>query len=128
VGAQSPNGDLVATCMSPQSRKRHVSAQLGLGRSLEEVLGEMRMVAAPAVAHQLRGSLPELLRHESTIPWPWACHETGDGSGTAARAGAHSSSLINRGCGDGADDDMPSNLRRPNGTHQSPTADLCNSS
>jgi glycerol-3-phosphate dehydrogenase (NAD(P)+) len=38
-------GDLVATCMSPQSRNRHVGEQLGLGRSLEEVLGEMRMVA-----------------------------------------------------------------------------------
>jgi glycerol-3-phosphate dehydrogenase (NAD(P)+) len=38
-------GDLVATCMSPQSRNRHVGEQLGLGRSLDEVLGEMRMVA-----------------------------------------------------------------------------------
>jgi glycerol-3-phosphate dehydrogenase (NAD(P)+) len=38
-------GDLVATCMSPQSRNRHVGEQLGLGRTIEEVLGEMRMVA-----------------------------------------------------------------------------------
>jgi glycerol-3-phosphate dehydrogenase (NAD(P)+) len=38
-------GDLVATCISPQSRNRHVGEQLGLGRSLEEVLSEMRMVA-----------------------------------------------------------------------------------
>jgi glycerol-3-phosphate dehydrogenase (NAD(P)+) len=38
-------GDLVATCMSPQSRNRHVGEQLGLGRPLAEVLGEMRMVA-----------------------------------------------------------------------------------
>jgi glycerol-3-phosphate dehydrogenase (NAD(P)+) len=38
-------GDMVATCMSPQSRNRHVGEQLGLGRSLEQVLGEMRMVA-----------------------------------------------------------------------------------
>ncbi|RFU21668.1 NAD(P)H-dependent glycerol-3-phosphate dehydrogenase [Geodermatophilus marinus] len=38
-------GDLVATCMSPQSRNRHVGEQLGLGRSLDDVLGEMRMVA-----------------------------------------------------------------------------------
>jgi glycerol-3-phosphate dehydrogenase (NAD(P)+) len=38
-------GDLIATCMSPQSRNRHVGEQLGLGRPLEEVLGEMRMVA-----------------------------------------------------------------------------------
>jgi glycerol-3-phosphate dehydrogenase (NAD(P)+) len=38
-------GDLMATCMSPQSRNRHVGEQLGLGRPLDEVLGEMRMVA-----------------------------------------------------------------------------------
>jgi glycerol-3-phosphate dehydrogenase (NAD(P)+) len=38
-------GDLVATCMSPQSRNRHVGEQLGLGRSLDEVLSGMRMVA-----------------------------------------------------------------------------------
>jgi glycerol-3-phosphate dehydrogenase (NAD(P)+) len=38
-------GDLMATCMSPQSRNRHVGEQLGRGRPLEEVLGEMRMVA-----------------------------------------------------------------------------------
>jgi glycerol-3-phosphate dehydrogenase (NAD(P)+) len=38
-------GDMMATCMSPQSRNRHVGEQLGLGRSLDEVLGEMRMVA-----------------------------------------------------------------------------------
>jgi len=38
-------GDLVATCVSPQSRNRHVGEQLGLGRSLQEVLDEMRMVA-----------------------------------------------------------------------------------
>jgi glycerol-3-phosphate dehydrogenase (NAD(P)+) len=38
-------GDLVATCMSPQSRNRYVGEQLGLGRPLADVLAEMRMVA-----------------------------------------------------------------------------------
>jgi glycerol-3-phosphate dehydrogenase (NAD(P)+) len=38
-------GDLIATCMSPYSRNRRVGEQLGLGRSLEEILGEMNMVA-----------------------------------------------------------------------------------
>ena len=38
-------GDLVATCMSPQSRNRYVGEQLGLGRSLSDVLAGMRMVA-----------------------------------------------------------------------------------
>lgn len=38
-------GDLMATCMSPQSRNRTVGEQLGKGRSLEEILDEMHMVA-----------------------------------------------------------------------------------
>ena len=38
-------GDLVATCMSPQSRNRHVGEQLGLGRSLDDIIAEMSMVA-----------------------------------------------------------------------------------
>jgi glycerol-3-phosphate dehydrogenase (NAD(P)+) len=38
-------GDLIATCTSPQSRNRHVGFELGRGRSVDEILGEMRMVA-----------------------------------------------------------------------------------
>jgi glycerol-3-phosphate dehydrogenase (NAD(P)+) len=38
-------GDLVATCVSPQSRNRYVGEQLGRGRSIEEIQSEMRMVA-----------------------------------------------------------------------------------
>jgi len=38
-------GDLLATCMSPLSRNRHVGEQLGKGRKLADVVGEMRMVA-----------------------------------------------------------------------------------
>jgi glycerol-3-phosphate dehydrogenase (NAD(P)+) len=38
-------GDLLATCMSPHSRNRYVGEQLGKGRALEDVLGEMTMVA-----------------------------------------------------------------------------------
>ena len=38
-------GDLVATCMSRQSRNRYVGEQLGRGRSIDAVTGEMRMVA-----------------------------------------------------------------------------------
>ncbi len=38
-------GDLVATCASPQSRNRSVGFELGLGRSLAEILAETRMVA-----------------------------------------------------------------------------------
>lgn len=38
-------GDLVATCISRHSRNRHVGEELGKGRSTEEVLSGMRMVA-----------------------------------------------------------------------------------
>jgi len=38
-------GDLVATCMSRQSRNRHVGEELGKGRTLDEIITEMNMVA-----------------------------------------------------------------------------------
>jgi len=38
-------GDLVATCTSEKSRNRHVGVQLGKGRTLDDVLAEMNMVA-----------------------------------------------------------------------------------
>lgn len=38
-------GDLIATCMSRQSRNRHVGEQLGLGRTIDEVISDMNMVA-----------------------------------------------------------------------------------
>ena len=38
-------GDLVATCISPLSRNRHVGVQLGKGRKLDEIIEEMSMVA-----------------------------------------------------------------------------------
>jgi glycerol-3-phosphate dehydrogenase (NAD(P)+) len=38
-------GDLIATCISPQSRNRHVGEQLGRGRRIEAIIEEMHMVA-----------------------------------------------------------------------------------
>ncbi|HMA77486.1 MAG TPA: NAD(P)H-dependent glycerol-3-phosphate dehydrogenase [Candidatus Krumholzibacteriaceae bacterium] len=38
-------GDLIATCMSRHSRNRYVGEQIGKGKSLKEVLGDMVMVA-----------------------------------------------------------------------------------
>jgi glycerol-3-phosphate dehydrogenase (NAD(P)+) len=38
-------GDLVATCISRQSRNRHVGEALGQGRAIDEIVAEMRMVA-----------------------------------------------------------------------------------
>jgi glycerol-3-phosphate dehydrogenase (NAD(P)+) len=38
-------GDLIVTCMSRHSRNRHVGEELGRGRKLDAILGEMVMVA-----------------------------------------------------------------------------------
>jgi len=38
-------GDLVVTCTSEKSRNRHVGVELGRGRPLHDILGEMNMVA-----------------------------------------------------------------------------------
>ena len=38
-------GDLLATCISPQSRNRHVGEQLGRGKTIDEVIADMNMVA-----------------------------------------------------------------------------------
>jgi len=38
-------GDLIATCVSRQSRNRYVGEQLGLGRKIDEIISEMHMVA-----------------------------------------------------------------------------------
>ncbi|MFA5361892.1 MAG: NAD(P)H-dependent glycerol-3-phosphate dehydrogenase [Candidatus Omnitrophota bacterium] len=52
MGAQSRTfsgisglGDLVTTCISPLSRNRSIGEQIGKGRSLRRIEGEMRMVA-----------------------------------------------------------------------------------
>ena len=38
-------GDLVATCISPQSRNHRVGMELGRGRPIDDIVAEMRMVA-----------------------------------------------------------------------------------
>ena len=38
-------GDLVATCLSKQSRNHHVGEELGKGRKLEDIIASMNMVA-----------------------------------------------------------------------------------
>jgi glycerol-3-phosphate dehydrogenase (NAD(P)+) len=38
-------GDLIATCISPLSRNRHVGEQLALGRELDDIVAEMGQVA-----------------------------------------------------------------------------------
>ena len=38
-------GDLMATCISPQSRNRHVGERLGRGETIDEIIAAMNMVA-----------------------------------------------------------------------------------
>ena len=38
-------GDMLATCISPQSRNHHVGVQLGKGRHIDDIIEEMVMVA-----------------------------------------------------------------------------------
>ncbi len=38
-------GDMIATCTSPQSRNRHVGIELAKGRSIEDIITSMHMVA-----------------------------------------------------------------------------------
>ncbi len=38
-------GDLIATCVSSQSRNNRVGTELGKGRSLDDIISEMNMVA-----------------------------------------------------------------------------------
>jgi glycerol-3-phosphate dehydrogenase (NAD(P)+) len=59
-------GDLIATCVSPQSRNRHVGEQLGLGRELAEILAEMRMVAEGVTSAVTVHQLAE--RHQVWMP------------------------------------------------------------
>lgn len=54
-------GDLVATCISPQSRNRHVGECLGRGQTIDDIIAEMNMVAegvkTSKVVHELAGEL-----------------------------------------------------------------------
>jgi glycerol-3-phosphate dehydrogenase (NAD(P)+) len=58
-------GDLVATCISTQSRNRYVGEQLGRGRSIPEIVAEMNQVAegikASAVVNELMDELDVLM-------------------------------------------------------------------
>ena len=62
-------GDLIATCVSPQSRNRYVGEQLGLGRPLGEILAEMNMVAEGVKTAVTVMQLAE--RHDVEMP---ICH------------------------------------------------------
>lgn len=54
-------GDLIATCISTQSRNRYVGEQLGKGRAIDDVIEEMHMVAegvkTSKVVHEMAAEL-----------------------------------------------------------------------
>ena len=59
-------GDLVATCMSRQSRNRFVGEELGRGRSLDEIIASMNMVAEGVKSSKSVTALAE--RHGVEMP------------------------------------------------------------
>jgi glycerol-3-phosphate dehydrogenase (NAD(P)+) len=59
-------GDLIATCTSRQSRNRHVGEQLGRGRSIEQIVAEMHMVAEGVKTTRVVLELAE--RHGVAMP------------------------------------------------------------
>lgn len=70
-------GDLIATCISTQSRNRYVGEQLGRGRAIDDVIEEMHMVAegvkTSKVVHEMAAELDiEMPIAEEVYA---ACHE-----------------------------------------------------
>lgn len=77
-------GDMIATCVSPQSRNRHVGLELAKGYELSEIIDRMVMVAegvktAPAVI-----SLAE--EHDIPVPITEEVYRVLTGESTATRA------------------------------------------
>jgi glycerol-3-phosphate dehydrogenase (NAD(P)+) len=60
-------GDLVATCMSPQSRNRCVGEQLGKGRTIHQIIDDMHMVAEGVKTSRVVMELAERYRVEMPI-------------------------------------------------------------
>ena len=75
-------GDLVATCSSPQSRNRYVGEQLGRGRTLVDILDEMKMVAEGVKTVGVVMQLAEL--HNVERPISRYIHSVIEGTATAS--------------------------------------------
>ncbi|MEO6989016.1 MAG: NAD(P)H-dependent glycerol-3-phosphate dehydrogenase [Aquihabitans sp.] len=87
-------GDLVATCISNQSRNRHVGDRLGRGETIEEIIAAMNMVAEGVKASKVVKELGDELGLDLPIVTQVhaVCHE----GRTASEAYA---GLLNRGVG-----------------------------
>lgn len=66
-------GDLITTCMSRHSRNRYVGEQIGRGKSLDEVLQEMRMVAEGVKTAKSAYALAQ--QHQVDVPILEQMHE-----------------------------------------------------
>ena len=66
-------GDLIATCISPQSRNRYVGEQLGQGRTIDEIIDEMSMVAEGVKTSKVVMELAE----QYGVEMPIAARSTG---------------------------------------------------
>ena len=77
-------GDLLATCMSPLSRNRHVGEQLGRGRKLDDIVAEMHMVAEGVHTCGLAVELAK--RHGIEMPIAREIHRVVHGEITALQA------------------------------------------
>ena len=60
-------GDLILTCTGALSRNRSVGVELGRGRSVEEILGEMTMVAEGVKTARAANALADRVRVEMPI-------------------------------------------------------------
>lgn len=77
-------GDLIATCVSPQSRNRYVGEQLGRGRRLPDILEEMTMVAEGV---KTAATVMELAdRHGVEMPICYEIYKVIQGEGTPTGA------------------------------------------
>ncbi len=79
-------GDLILTCTGDLSRNRHVGIELGRGRSLDEILGEMDEVAEGVRTTRAVCRLADRL--EIDMPIARGVAEVLDGVRTPAEAGA----------------------------------------
>jgi glycerol-3-phosphate dehydrogenase (NAD(P)+) len=65
-------GDLLATCISPQSRNRYVGEQLGKGRKIDEIIDEMHMVAEGVKSSKVVMELAQ--EHDVDLPIAASVH------------------------------------------------------
>jgi len=77
-------GDMLATCISPQSRNHHVGLELGKGRNIEDIIEQMVMVAEGVKSAPTVIKLADM--HGIEMPIARDVHEVIAGRRTAAEA------------------------------------------